>query len=296
MKIGVSGTGRMGAAIALRLIDSGHEVTVWNRSTDKLKPLLAAGAKQAATPREVAEKSEIIITILSNAEAIDTMYGGADGLLGGNAKGKLFIEMSTVRPETEIALAAKVRAAGAGLIDCPVGGTTGPAREGKLLGFVGGDDADVERAKPVLAQMCRRVEHVGKVGAGASMKLAINLPLLVYWQVLGEALSLIQPLGLDPARVMDIIADTSGGPNMLKNRAPAIAKTLKGEDVGPPTMDINLVCKDIRTMLAEAKSLGVNLPVSERALEVFDQAAAAGMGTSDAVKMPAHWLSTQKKK
>lgn len=295
MKIGLAGTGRMGAAIVTRLLEKGHELTVWNRSADKLKPLLDAGAKAAATPKELAERSELIITILSNAEAIAALYGGAAGLLAGNVKGKLFVEMSTVRPEAEIALAAKVNAAGAALIDCPVGGTTGPAREGKLLGFVGGSDADVARAKPVLDQMCRRVEHVGRIGAGASMKLAINLPLLVYWQTLGEALSLIQPLGLDPARVMDILADTSGGPNMLKNRAPAIAKVLKGEEIGPPTMDIDLMRKDIRTMLDEARSLGVALPVTERALGVFDDAAKAGMGTSDAIKMPAHWLKSQKK-
>jgi 3-hydroxyisobutyrate dehydrogenase len=294
MRIGLAGTGRMGAAMVQRLMDCGHHLTVWNRSADKLKPLLDAGATAAATPRELAEKSEFIFTILSNAEAIEALYGGAAGLLAGDIKDKLFVEMSTVRPEAEIALAAKVQAAGAALIDCPVGGTVGPAREGKLLGFVGGADADVARAKPVLAQLCRRVEHVGKIGAGASMKLAINLPLLVYWQTLGEALSLIQPLGLDPARVMDILSDTSGGPNMLKNRAPAIAKVLKGEQIGPPTMDIDLMRKDIRTMLEEAKSLGVTLPVTERALGVFDDAAKAGMGSSDAIRMPAHWLATQK--
>jgi len=229
--------------------------------------------------------------MLSNAEAIDTLYSGANGFLAGPVKGKLFIEMSTVRPETQIALAAKVRAAGAQLVECPVGGTVGPAREGKLLGFVGGDDADVARARPVLEQLCRRVEHVGKIGAGASMKLAINLPLMIYWQALGEALSLIEPLGLDPARAMDILADTSGGPNMLKNRAPAIAKVLKGEDVGPPTMDVNLMCKDMRAMIEEAQSLGRRLPVTERALSVFDAAAAHGMGGVDAIKLPAYWLA-----
>ena len=296
MQIGFAGTGRMGAAMVRRLIDSGHQLTVWNRSTDKLKPLAEAGAKIAATPKELAESSEIIITILSNAEAIDALYSGLAGFLAGEVAGKLFIEMSTVRPQAQIALAPKVRAAGAGLVECPVGGTTGPAREGKLLGFVGGDDADVARALPVLQQLCRRVEHVGKVGAGASMKLAINLPLMIYWQALGEALSLIEPLGLDPARAMDILADTSGGPNMLKNRAPAIAKVLKGEDIGPPTMDVNLMRKDMRSMIDEARSLGRSLPVTESALGVFDAAANKGMGESDAIKLPAYWLAQPKEK
>jgi 3-hydroxyisobutyrate dehydrogenase len=291
MQIGFAGTGRMGSAMVRRLIDCGHSLTVWNRSADKLKPLAEAGAKIAATPKALAEGSEVVITILSNAEAIDRLYGGAEGFLAGNPKGKLFIEMSTVRPETQVSLAARVKAAGAALVECPVGGTTGPAREGKLFGFAGGEDADVARALPILQQLCRRVEHVGKPGAGASMKLAINLPLMIYWQALGEALSLIEPLKLDPARVMDILADTSGGPNMLKNRAPAIAKVLKGEDIGPPTMDVNLMCKDMRAMIEEARSLGRQLPVTSSALSVFDTAASQGMGESDAIKLPGYWLA-----
>jgi len=139
-----------------------------------------------------------VISILSDAKALDQAYGGAGGLLSANVPGKLFIEMSTVRPEVEKALAEKIKAKGGALIDCPVGGTVGPARDGKLFGFVGGEAADVARAKPLLDQMCRRVEHVGPVGAGASMKLAINLPLLVFWQSFGEALSLCADLDWTP--------------------------------------------------------------------------------------------------
>jgi len=94
--------------------------------------------------------------------------------------------------------------------------------------------------------------------------------------------------------VMDILADTSGGPNMLKNRAPAIAKVLKGEDIGPPTMDVNLMCKDMRAMIEEAQALGRKLPVTASALGVFDAAAARGMGEADAIKLPAHWLAQPK--
>src|SRR3981189_2234996 len=144
------------------------------------------------------------------------MSGGQDGLLSGAGGGKLFIEMSTVRPEVEEALAAEVSEKGAALVDCPVGGTVGPARDGKLLGFIGGDSKDVTRAKPLLDQLCRRIEHVGPIGSGARMKLGVNLPLLVYWQALGEALLLCKSLALDPARLMDILSDTSGGPNVLK--------------------------------------------------------------------------------
>ena len=289
MNVGIAGTGRMGAAIATRLLGQGHAVTVWNRTPAKTAPLVAAGAKAADSAAALAGASEAIITILTDAAAIDAAYNGPSGLLAGDVKGKLFIEMSTVRPETEQALAEKVRAKGAAIVECPVGGTTGPAREGKLFGFVGAADADFARAKPLLEQMCRRIEHVGPVGAGASMKLAINLPLLVYWQALGEALSLVRPLGLEPARVMDILADTSGAPNMLKNRAASIATQLAGGDV-PPTVEVDVMRKDLRTMVDEAKALGVALPVAARALECFDRASRDGIGAADCTKMPAYWV------
>ena len=157
MKIGIAGTGRMGAAIGGRLLGLGHEVTVWNRTPEKTQPLAAAGATVASTPRDLAQRSEAIVTILTDAAAIDAIYGGADGLLAGEARDKLFIEMSTVRPGIEAALANKVRAKGAALVDCPVGGSVGPAKEGKLFGFVGGDAGDVARARPILEQLCRRV-------------------------------------------------------------------------------------------------------------------------------------------
>ena len=293
MKIGVVGIGKMGGAIATRLLGLGHEVVVWNRSAEKAKAV--SGAKVAATPRELASDVETIISILTNAAAIDAAYEGADGLLKGDIQGKLFIEMSTVRPQTEKQLAAKARALGAAFIDCPVGGTVGPAREGKLLGFVGGDADDVARARPLLEQMCRRVEHVGPVGSGASMKLAINLPLLVYWQALGEALLLCKPLGLDPARLMNIFADTSGGPNVLKVRGPSIAAALNGGDTGPVTFDVDSIRKDLQTMIEEAQGLGGTLPVTARALECFDQASRDGLGKSDAAVLPVRWSIAAKR-
>ena len=290
LQIGIAGTGRMGAAVGARLLDRGHAVKVWNRTAEKTSSLAAAGATVAATPRELSTAVDCIITMLTDAAAIDATYQGESGLLAGNVRGKLFIDMSTVRPEVETALAAKVREKGAALIECPVGGTVGPAKEGKLFGFVGGDAGDVARAKPVLDELCRRVEHVGALGAGASMKLAINLPLLVYYQALGEALSLCRSLDIAPARLIDIFADTSGGPNMLKVRGPAIAATLQGRETAPVTFDVELIRKDLRTMLEEAAALGLSLPLAARALECYDAAANDGLGASDATMLPAHWL------
>jgi 3-hydroxyisobutyrate dehydrogenase len=290
LKIGIAGMGRMGAATATRLIARAHPVTVWNRTPDKTTALAAEGAKVAESPQTLATSCDIIITMLTDAAAIDAMYRGAQGLLAGDARGKLFVEMSTVRPEVEKALEQSVTAKGAALIECPVGGTVGPAKEGKLFGFVGGSAADVQRARPVLNELCRRVEHVGPIGAGASVKLAINLPLLVYYQALGEALSLCRSVDVDPARLIDIFSDTSGGPNMLKVRGPAIAATLHGKETTPVTFDVDLIRKDLRTMLEEAAALGVRMPLTAQALERYDEAAKNGIGKSDATMLPAYWL------
>ena len=292
MQIGIAGLGRMGAAIAARLIEVGHGLTVWNRSPEKAKPLEQAGAVLARSPTELVEQVETVITILTDAAAMQAVYDGPSGLLSGSVAGKLFIEMSTVRPQTEIDLAGRVRAKGAGFVECPVGGTVGPARQGKLIGLMGAEDGDATRAKPILEQLCRRIEHIGPVGNGALMKLAINLPLLVYWQALGEALALSRNVGLDPSRLMDLFADTSGGTNVIKMRGPAVATMLKGGDPGPVGFPIDVGLKDLRTMLAEGKERGLELPLVERTLACFERASRDSWGGRDAASMPVYW--TQK--
>jgi 3-hydroxyisobutyrate dehydrogenase len=284
MKIGIAGTGKMGAAIAARLSAVGHEMMVWNRSADKAR---ATGFRVAQSPAELASSCEAVITILADASAANAVYDQ----MAPAAKGKLFIEMSTVRPDAAKDLAQKIRKAGGAYVECPVGGTTGPAKEGKLFGFVGGEPADVARAKPILDQMCRRVEHVGPVGAGSSMKLAINLPLIVYWQALGEALSLVGHLDLPPERIMDILGDTSGAPAMLKNRGPSIAAALGGKENPNPTVTVDTLKKDLAEMAAEAKTLGYDPLVTSGALQAFERASKAGLGAKDCTSLPVAWLA-----
>ena len=289
MRVGIAGLGRMGAAIAARLIEVGHEVTVWNRSAAKVKPLVDAGAKTAASPAAVASAVEAVITCLTDADAIDKVYGGPEGLLAGDLKGKLVIEMSTVRPGVEVALAEKVRAKGAAFVECPVGGSTGPARQGKLIGLMGAEPADAARAKPILDQLCRRLEHCGAVGAGEIMKFTINMPLMIYWQALGEALALCRPLGLDPERLMELLSDTSGGANVMKVRWPAVAKQLKGVDAGTVTFDVDSGLKDLRAMLAEGRARGLDMPLVERSVACYEEASRQGLGTAEVSAVSAYW-------
>ena len=279
----------MGSAMVRRLMGSGLSVQVWNRSQGRAQALLDEGAGWAATPAELARSCDTVITMLTDDAALESVYLGADGLLASVPPGALFIDMSTVPPATAQRIGQRVAAAGARFLECPVGGSVGPARDGKLLGFVGGEAVDLERARPVLTPLCRSIEHVGGLGAGATMKLAINLPLMVYWQTLAESLSIMQPLGLDPARVVDILADTSGGPNMLKARGPAIAQALAGSP-GPVSVDVATMRKDMRAMLAEAAAHQRRLPLTELALRTFEQASSQGLDGADCTQLPVWWL------
>jgi 3-hydroxyisobutyrate dehydrogenase len=293
MRIGVAGIGKMGAAIAARLIEVGHDVAVWNRTAEKAK--VVAGATVAATPAELAQRSEAVISILTDALALDAVYRGTVGLLSGDVHGKLFIEMSTVLPATETALAEAVRAKGATFVECPVGGSTGPARQGKLIGLMGADDADAARARPILEQLCRRIEHAGPVGSGAILKFTVNMPLMIYWQALGEALALSRSLPLDPARLMDLLSETSGGPNVLKVRGPGIAAMLKGGDAGPVTFNVNGGIKDMQSMLAEARNRGVELPLVERTLACYEETKRHRSGGDEVSTVSVYWANRGKR-
>jgi 3-hydroxyisobutyrate dehydrogenase len=293
MRIGIAGIGKMGAAIAARLIEVGHEVAVWNRTPEKAKAV--TGATAAATPAELAQRAEAVITILTDAAALDAVYNRPSGLLSGNVTGKLFIEMSTVVPATEIALAAAVRSKGAAFVECPVGGSTGPARQGKLIGLMGADETDAARARPILEQLCRRLEHAGPVGSGAILKFAVNLPLMVYWQALGEALALARSLPVDPARLMDLLSETSGGPNVLKVRGPGVASMLKGGDAGPVTFNVDGGIKDMQSMLAEAKARGIDLPLVERTLACYEETKRHRSGGAEISTVSVYWANRNKR-
>ena len=290
MHIGVAGTGKMGSAVAKRLLGLGRQVTVWNRTPQRAGPLLDQGASWAATPAALASAVPIVITMLTDEAALDDVYFGEQGLLTGAVQDKLLIDMSTVKPAKQQEVGARVRAQGARYLECPVGGSVGPASEGKLLGFVGGAAPDLERARELLALLCRRVEHVGELGAGATMKLAINLPLMVYWQTLSEALSLLQPLGLDPARVVDILSDSSGGPNMLKVRGPVIAQALSGNASAPVSVNVATMRKDLLAMLDQAALQHYRLPLAALTLQTFEQAGEAGLDAADCTQLPVWWL------
>jgi 3-hydroxyisobutyrate dehydrogenase len=279
----------MGSSIAQRLMTVGHEVSVWNRDAAKTKPLTEAGATLSASPAELVQGCDAVVVMLLNDAATEAVYRGPNGILKAELAGKLVIDMSTVRPDTMMSIGASVAGQGAAFVECPVGGSTLPAKEGKLFGLAGGAKADVARAMPVLEQLCRRIEHVGELGSGATMKLAINLPLLVYWQALGEALTICKPLNLPAERLIDILSDTAGTPTAMKGRGASIAKVLGGQKMGETAFAVSAAKKDLATAVAFAQSIHATLPVTASALACFEEAEAAGLGDADATAVPVHW-------
>ncbi len=295
MKIGVCGTGRMGSSIAQRLMSVGHEVGVWNWNSGKTKPLTDAGAKLFTSPAELVEGCEVLIVMLLNDAAMEAVYRGPNGILESRLAGKLVIDMSTVRPDTMMSIGVSVGQRAAAFVESPVGGSTGPAKEGKLFGLVGGEKADVARAMPVLEQLCRRIEHVGAAGSGSMMKLAVNLPLLVYWQALGEALTICKPLNLPADRLIDILSDTAGTPTAMKGRGAVIAKELAGAPLGATAFGLNAARKDLATAVQFGASLRAELPVTASALACFEEAEAAGLGDADATAISTRWPQRKRK-
>jgi 3-hydroxyisobutyrate dehydrogenase len=285
----------MGGSIAERLIAVGHEVGVWNRDTAKTKPLVNAGAEAFTSPAALVEGCDIVIVMLLNDAATEAVYRGQNGLLQAKLAGRLLIDMSTIQPDTMKSVGNAVTKAGAAFVECPVGGSKVPAKEGKLFGLVGGADADVARARPLLEHLCRRIEHVGPLGAGATLKLAVNLPLLVYWQALGESLTICKPLNLPPERLIDILTDTNGAPAAMKARGPVIAKVLGGAPLGETAFGITGAKKDLATAVQFAASLHAELPVAKSALACFEEAERDGLGDADATTVSVHWTRRKPK-
>jgi 3-hydroxyisobutyrate dehydrogenase len=278
MRIGIAGLGRMGRAIAGRLDAAGFELAVWNRSTGRTPGF---AARNEASPRALADSADIILTSLTDDAAVEAVY---DGLLAGSVAGKLFIETSTIRPDTIARLAARVRASGADLVDAPIAGGPAMVQAGQCLAFIGGAPAAIERARPVLAGFCRRVESMGTVGTGAVMKLVANLPIGVYFQALAEALALGSRHGLDLEKMLGIMIDSPGAIQVLPRKLPVL---LDAEN--EVAFDIAGVRKDLLAMTAAAQLAGVPTPAASGALSAYAAATASGWGGKDFAAIVRFW-------
>lgn len=274
MQVGLVGVGNMGRAIADRLVNEGHKVFLWNRTAEKAAGIL--GTVQCESPAAVVARADVIISILANDAAMNVVYHADHGLCSSSLDGKLIIEMCTTGPATSVQLEADVTRRGGQFLECPVGGTIAPARAGQLLGLAGGTDAAFKAGQTVLKDLTRRLEHLGPVGTGAAMKLAINLPLMVYWGAVGEAIGLATGKGIDLALATDILADSSGAIGAAKKRLPPITQLLAAGDPGGVGLSLANGIKDMTLMQELAAEHGISAQVITAALAKATAAADGG--------------------
>lgn len=276
MNVGFVGIGRMGEAMVLRLLSGGFPVTVWNRSPQKLHKVIDAGAVRAETLSALARDSNIVLSIVTNDEAVEQIYLAANGLLHGQVEGKLFADMSTILPGTVRRVSERAATAGASFVDAPVAGTVQPAREGRLLILTGGEPKDVERLQPVFNVLGRRTEYLGAVGSGAAMKLTHNALLATHWAGLAESMAIGSRYGLDHKRMLEVIGESPAAFAALPVKLPLLLGL--SSDIG---FDIANVRKDLETIEAFAKEVQVSTPVVQSVRDSFENAVRHGFGAED---------------
>ena len=275
-ELGYVGLGVMGQAIVRRLLDAGHEVTVWNRTREKAEPLLVAGARWADSPREVAERSEIVFTMVTNTAAVRAVTDGEDGILVALGPGKIYVDMSTASPATTRELAEAVAAAGAQMLDSPVSGTSITVEQGKASLMVGGADDAFERARPVLEAIGPRVIHVGPSGSAVTMKIAVNLSLAVQMLAFSEGVLLAEKTGISREKAVEVMLASVIASPMVAYRGPLV--------LGHPDevwFNCHMMQKDMNLALELGRQLEVPLPTTAVTNELLTAANGMGIGERD---------------
>lgn len=272
-KLAFCGLGQMGIPMATRLLDAGHDVTVWNRTPDRAEPLRERGAAVAATPAEAARGAEAAITMLADPDALEQVVFGEEGLAAALAPGAALIDMSTVGPAAIRKLADRLPK-GVDLIDAPVRGSVQAATDGTLRILVGASDQAFARCSPVLEAMGTPT-HTGPVGTGAAMKLVNNLTVLGLTGVAAEGLALARSLGIETTRALDLLAQTPLGSWVDYVRG----KVESGEY--PPNFKLSLAEKDLRLALEAASAAGLSLRIADAARSWLSEAERAGVGAMD---------------
>lgn len=259
------GLGRMGQGMAGRLVAAGHRVRVWNRSPQKLAPLVSAGAVASASPADAARNADAVITMLADDVAAERVWYADDGVMAAASKGALAIECSTLSRTFVLQLAGNARARGLRFIDCPVTGRPNVAAEGKLTLLVGADEADLEAARPLLDCFAGTIRHFGPAGTGTAYKLMINLMGAVQIAALAEGLAVSERLGLDREAVIAAISDSAAASRQVVYHVARMAR----RDFQDPTFTAGLRHKDADYGARLATELGVSIPLGTAAVDWF---------------------------
>jgi 2-hydroxy-3-oxopropionate reductase len=256
-RVGFIGLGIMGMPMARNLMDSGYELTVHNRSPEKAEELGKEGAAVAETPREVAQKSDVVITMLPDSPQVREVVADENGVLEGISEGALLIDMSTISPVVTEELAEAVKEKGASMLDAPVSGGDVGAIDGTLSIMVGGDEQDFERAMPLFEAMGKTITHVGPVGAGQVTKAANQVVVALTIEAVSEALVLGSAGGVSPEKILDVL---SGG--LAGNKVMEVKREKFLSHTFDPGFRSELHHKDLGIALAAGREYGVVLPVT----------------------------------
>ena len=276
VKIGIIGTGMLGEAVGLHLLDSGYSVSVYNRTKSKTKNLEEKGADVAELPSVVAESSDLIITCVKDADAVKQVLFGKGGVISGKHEDMTVADMSTINPNAAKEISKKLHDEGIKSIEIPVMGGPNVAIDGKLVLMASGDKESFERFSQVFNTIANKTFFLGESGSAHSIKLAMNLQISLLALSLSEGITLTKKAGFDPEKFLEILNSTYFSTGMSQNKAFKMIK-----DDYQPTFTLKNMKKDLDTIIASAKDFDAKLPIAERANEIYRQALDAGFGEID---------------
>lgn len=281
-RLGYLGLGLMGTPMTRRLLNASHHVTIWNRSHAKVTPLVEAGANRAATPREVLANSDIVFMCVTDAAAVEEVIFGSEGLSTAPGAGKLVVDFSSIHPDAARDLATRLKDAnGAGWIDAPVSGGTKGAEEGTLAIMAGGEAGDIERVRPYVLAMARRLTHMGPTGAGQTTKLCNQVIVGCAMAVLAEATRLATNAGIDANRLPEALAGGFADSIPLQLFVPRMVQGIHS----PPLGHIATMLKDLDTVADVAQATSTPIPMASLAGQIFRLAKAARGADADALEI-----------
>ena len=274
--VGFIGLGVMGAPMAGNVVEAGHSLVVHSRSPEPVDALAEAGAETAQSPREVAERADVVITMLPDSPAVEAVVFGDDGVLAGASEGDLLVDMSTIHPTVSVAIAQAAAERGVAALDAPVSGGDVGAQQGTLSIMVGGDAADFERAHPLFEVLGKTIVHVGEAGAGQVVKACNQVVVAVTIAAVSEALVLGSKAGVDPAQILDVLGGGLAGNKVMEMRRSNFL-----EHDFTPGFRIDLHHKDLNIALESGDAYGVPLAVTSVVQQYMRALRAKGHGGDD---------------
>lgn len=291
IKVGIIGTGMLGNAVGIHLLDSGFELTAYNRTKNKTAELAKKGANVVDFPKDVASSSDIVFTIVKNADAVNDVSFGNNGIVKGKHDGLVVADMSTINPVESKIIAKKFLEHGITMLDTPVMGGPNVAIDGKLVMMASGDKTMFDKHSKVFETVANQIFFLGENGTAHSVKLAMNIQIALIALAISEGITLVRGADIDPEVFLKILNSTYFKTGMSENKA---YKMIKGSF--EPTFTLNNLKKDLDTINEAAKAFGINLPITTRANEIYQKAADNGFGDLDYTGILAYIKKLSKQK